>query len=155
MTSGKVLYIYTAPEAGAKLEDRDSVTAVPGKGLEGDRYSSLQGTYSEETMTPDREVTLIEAETIEALRAEHRIDLHPSKTRRNFVTRDIALNELVGSTFRVGEVEMRGVRLCEPCAYLQDLLAIEGLVEALVNKGGLRAQIVSEGIIRVGDPIIG
>ena len=153
MTTGKVLYIYTAPTAGAKLEARDSVTAIRGKGLEGDRYAALQGIYSEETATPDREVTLIEVETIEALRDEHGIDLHPSQTRRNVVTRGIALNALVGSEFRVGEVAMRGIRLCDPCAYLQDLLAIEGLVKALVKRGGLRAQIVSEGTIRVGDPV--
>ena len=153
MTTGKVLYIYTAPTAGAKLEDRDSVTAVPGQGLEGDRYATLQGNYSEETMTPDREVTLIEAETIEALRDERGIDLHPSQTRRNIVTRGVALNELVGAEFRVGEVTLRGIRLCEPCAYLQDLLGIEGLVKVLVKRGGLRAQILSEGTIRIGDPI--
>ncbi len=153
MTTGKVLYIYTAPTAGAKLEDRDSVTAVPGKGLEGDRYAALQGVYSEETATPDREVTLIEAETIEALRDEHGIDVHPSQTRRNIVTRGIALNELVGAEFQVGEVALRGIRLCEPCAYLQDLLGIEGLVKVLVKRGGLRAQILSEGTIRIGDPI--
>jgi MOSC domain-containing protein YiiM len=151
--TAKVLHIYTAPTAGAKLEARDSVTATPGKGLQGDRYAARQGIYSEETMTPDREVTLIEVETIEALRAEHGIDLHPSQTRRNIVTRGIALNALVGSEFRVGEVAMRGIRLCEPCAYLQDLLGIEGLVKALVKRGGLRAQIVSRGTIRIGDPV--
>jgi MOSC domain-containing protein YiiM len=153
MATAKVLYIYTAPTAGAKLEDRDSVTAVPGKGLEGDRYATLKGHYSEEAVTPDREVTLIEAETIEALRGEHGIDVHPSQTRRNIVTRGIALNALVGADFRVGEVAMRGVRLCEPCAYLQDLLGIAGLLKALVKRGGLRAQIVSEGTIRIGDPV--
>lgn len=153
MTTGKVLYIYTVPTAGAELQPCDSVLAVPGKGLEGDRYAELRGSWSEDKVTPDREVTLIEIENIEGLTTDYGIDLHPSQFRRNIVTQGISLNELVDSEFRVGDVKMRGIRLCEPCTYLEGL-TVKGLVKALVHKGGLRAQLLSEGTIHVDDNVI-
>ena len=121
--------------------------AIPGRGLQGDRY----GQNPEGSTTPDQEVTLIEIENIEGVK-EHGIHLHPSQTRRNIITQDIALNELVDAEFLVGTVRLRGVRLCEPCAYLEGLTA-KGLVNALVHKAGLRAQILNEGTIAVGDEI--
>lgn len=146
MTS-KVLYIYTKPTAGADVQARDSVLAIPGRGLQGDRYAQ----NPEGSTSPDQEVTLIEIENIEGVK-QHGIHLHPSQTRRNIVTQGIALNELVDAEFLVGEVRLRGVRLCEPCAYLEGLTA-KGLVKALVHKAGLRAQILNEGTITVGDEI--
>ena len=137
----KVLYIYTAPTAGADVQARDSVSAIPGRGLQGDRY----GQNPEGSTTPDQEVTLIEIENIEGVK-EHGIHLHPSQTRRNIITQGIALNELVDAEFLVGTVRLRGVRLCEPCAYLEGLTA-KGFVNALVHKAGLRAQILNEGTI--------
>ncbi len=146
MTS-KVLYIYTKPTAGADVQARDSVLAIPGRGLQGDRYAQ----NPEGSTSPDQEVTLIEIENIEGVK-QHGIHLRPSQTRRNIVTQGIALNELVDAEFLVGEVRLRGVRLCEPCAYLEGLTA-KGLVNALVHKAGLRAQILNEGTIAVGDEI--
>ena len=146
MTS-KVLYIYTKPTAGADVQARDSVLAIPGRGLQGDRYAQ----NPEGGTSPDQEVTLIEIENIEGVK-QHGIHLRPSQTRRNIVTQGIALNELVDAEFLVGEVRLRGVRLCEPCAYLEGLTA-KGLVKALVHKAGLRAQILNEGTITVGDEI--
>lgn len=146
MTS-KVLYIYTKPTAGADVQARDSVLAIPGRGLQGDRYAQ----NPEGGTSPDQEVTLIEIENIEGVK-QHGIHLRPSQTRRNIVTQGIALNELVDAEFLVGEVRLRGVRLCEPCAYLEGLTA-KGLVNALVHKAGLRAQILNEGTITVGDEI--
>ena len=142
MTS-KVLYIYTKPTAGADVQARDSVLAIPGRGLQGDHYAQ----NPEGSTSPDQEVTLIEIANIEGVK-QHGIDLHP----RNIVTQGIALNELVDAEFLVGEVRLRGVRLCEPCAYLEGLTA-KGLVKALVHKAGLRAQILNEGTITVGDEI--
>ncbi|MDH3673169.1 MAG: MOSC domain-containing protein [Gammaproteobacteria bacterium] len=146
MTS-KVLYIYTAPTAGADVQARNSVLAIPGRGLQGDGYAQ----NPEGSTAPDQEVTLIELENIEAVK-EHGIDLHPSQARRNIVTQGIALNQLVGAEFLVGEVRLRGLRLCEPCAYLEGLTA-KGLAKALVHKAGLRAQILNAGTIAVGDEI--
>ncbi len=127
------------------------VRAIPGKGLEGDRYFTQTGTYSKKPW-PDREVTLIEVEAIEALAREYKIALEPGAARRNIVTRGVPLNHLVGREFRVGDVTVRGLRLCEPCAHLERL-SHSGVREALIHRGGLRAQILTDGTIRVGDSI--
>jgi MOSC domain-containing protein YiiM len=125
--------------------------SIPGKGLEGDRYFNHTGTYSKKSGA-DREVTLIEVEAIEALAREYKIALEPGAARRNIVTRGVPLNHLVGREFRVGDVTLRGLRLCEPCAHLERL-SHSGVREALIHRGGLRAQILTDGTIRVGDSI--
>jgi MOSC domain-containing protein YiiM len=101
---------------------------------------------------PDREVTLIEAEAIEAVSRDYGVAIEPIETRRNVVTRGIALNHLVGKRFGVGEAVLQGIHLCEPCSHLESLTR-SGVREALVHRGGLRAQILEGGVIRVGDSI--
>ncbi|GMQ89986.1 MAG: MOSC domain-containing protein [Gammaproteobacteria bacterium] len=152
MTYGTVIAIYTAPSRAAATESRGEVRAVPGRGLVGDRYYEGCGTYSDDP-GPDRELTLIELERLEALREGDGIELSGAEARRNIVTRGVSLNELVGAEFHVGTVRVRGIRLCEPCAHLQRLTA-KTVVKALVHKGGLRAQILTQGVIRVGDRIV-
>ena len=95
------------------------VHAIPGVGLEGDRYALRQGTFYKPE--PDFELTLIEAEAIEALQRDYHVELAPGEARRNLVTRGVALNHLVGRDFQIGEVKARGIRLCEPCDHLQRL----------------------------------
>ena len=131
----------------------DAVRAVAARGLEGDRYFQRAGTFSE-TPGTGREVTLIEAEALEAARRDHGVDLGPGATRRNIVTSGVALNHLVGREFTVGEVLLRGVRLCEPCAHMARLSGAKGAVRALIHRGGLRANVVRGGTIRTGDPIV-
>jgi len=152
MANGTVVYIYTTRRAAADLRSREEVQAVPGKGLEGDRYFDCAGTCSEKTPSPDRELTLIEIENIDALKRDFGIELAPSETRRNIVTRGVSLNSLVGVEFYVGDVKVRGIRLCEPCTHLEQLTG-KRLVKGLVHKGGLRAQILTAGKICVGDTI--
>ena len=125
------------------------VHAVPGKGLEQDRYFNQAGTYSNEPGL-GRDVTLIEIEAIEALKRDYGIELSPKDSRRNIVTRGVALSHLVGREFRVGEVTLRGIRLCEPCSHLERL-SIRGAQRGLIHRGGLRAEILTEGTIRPGD----
>ena len=91
----------------------------------------------------------MEAEQLEALELSAR---STAAARRNVVTRGIDLNALVGRRFRVGEVECLGQRLCEPCAHLQRLTA-PGTLRALVHRGGLRADVLTDGTIRVGDAV--
>ena len=148
---GCVLGIYIAPVATTPLTSVASVRAVPAKGLEGDRYFHARGTFSKPK--PDREVTLIESEAIEALAHDYGTRIDPGASRRNIVTRDVALNHLVGATFRVGEVTLRGLGLCEPCEHLAELTNPR-VFSGLVHRGGLRAQILSEGVIHVGDSIV-
>jgi len=148
---GVVLSIHIAGSAGEKTTSLPEVRAVAGKGLEGDRYFNEKGTYSV-TPGPDREVTFIEEEVLQALRSERGIDLAPEECRRNLVTSGISLAELVGKEFRVGGVTLRGIRICEPCAYLESLTT-PGVLQALVHRGGLRAQVLTDGVIRTGDAI--
>ncbi len=134
------------------MESRDQVRAVPGQGLEGDRYFAGEGTFSPRPQKPDFELTLIEKEQIEAFARESRLPFTSWHARRNLVTEGVALNELAGKEFVIGEVRVRGVRLCEPCTHLAKITFAETL-QGLVHKAGLRAQILTEGMIRVGDVI--
>jgi MOSC domain-containing protein YiiM len=152
MWEGKVEAIHVASEATKLPQAVAQIRAVAGLGLEGDRYYFGTGTYSRHPGN-GREVTLIEAEAIEALAREAGIELAPGASRRNIVTRGVPLNHLVGRRFRVGEVLLEGTRLCEPCAHLARLTA-KGVVPGLVHRGGLRTIIVEEGKISVGDPIL-
>ena len=160
MWQGEVASVHVAPKAGAPMERVVEVRAVPGRGLEGDRYFLGAGFYSPKPSYGGREVTLIEMETIEALRdsvvnvqgERLRLPVTAADTRRNIATTGVPLNHLVGRTFWVGPVLMRGTRLCEPCKHLEELTR-PGVLAALVHRGGLRAQILSEGVIRVGDPV--
>lgn len=99
-----------------------------------------------------RDLTLIEAEALEAIERESDIVLSPGEHRRNVTTRDVGLNQLVGERFAVGEVVCAGRRRCEPCSHLQSLTG-EPVVDALQHRGGLRADIVAGGVIRVGDDV--
>jgi len=148
MFEGTVISINIAPEAEAPMQSINEARAVPGQGLEGDRYFDHKGTFSKPQ--PDRELTLIEAEAIEALRSEFQVDFGLSASRRNIVTRGVPLNHLVEKEFWIGDVKARGLRLCEPCSHLQRL-SHPKVLPGLVHRGGLRAQILTEGIIRVGE----
>jgi MOSC domain-containing protein YiiM len=148
---GKVISIQIAPEASSGLTPVDEVNAVAGRGLEGDRYFNRTGTYSKKH-EPSREATFIEAEALEALGRDYRLELSGVESRRNITTRGVALNHLVGRTFRVGEAVFRGLRLCEPCGHLEQLTG-RPVRPGLVHRGGLRTQILGTGRVRVGDPI--
>jgi MOSC domain-containing protein YiiM len=126
------------------------VEAIPGKGLAGDRYSLRTGTFSKPQ--PDRELTLIESEAIEAFNSEMGIDYAAAAARRNVVTRGVPLNHLVGREFQIGEIRVRGLKLCEPCSHLARL-SHQAVLPGLVHRGGLRAQILTEGVIRAGDAV--
>ena len=148
--TGTLVAIFTAPDAGAPMTAHDEVSAIAGSGLAGDRYTAGEGTFSGNEGA-GREVTLIAREGIEAANREG-VTIEAHETRRNLVTEGIDLDELVGQTFAVGEVIMRGVRDCPPCAYLEKVTR-SGVRVALENRGGLRADIVRDGVIRVGDTI--
>jgi MOSC domain-containing protein YiiM len=150
---GQVEAIFVAPEAGAAMRGVTEAEAIAGSGLAGDRYQTGTGYYSTRPLPGGgRQLTLIEAEALEALRAETGIDLAPVEARRNVVTRGVRLNELVGTRFQVGEVLCEGIRLCEPCNYLEELTG-KPVNRPLIHRGGLRANILSDGVIHVGDSV--
>jgi MOSC domain len=118
-----------------------SVRAIAGHGLEGDRYFFPEGAPSGEALT------LIEAEAIED------VGLTGAQSRRQVVVRGVRVNDLVGKRFRVGDVECLGIELCEPCRHLQKLTR-PGIIKDLIHRGGLRADILSDGTISVGDKVL-
>jgi len=153
MSKGKVVSINITATGGAPISTVDQVRAVPGQGLEGDRYFLHVGTFSHSpTWSPSRAVTLIESESLEALKRDYGIELEPRDSRRNIVTRGVALNHLVGREFKVGKVALRGTKLCEPCSHLEGITH-QGVKRALAHRGGLCAEILSEGTIAVGDAV--
>lgn len=141
---GVVAGILIAPDAEARLTRVDSVGALPGRGLEGDRYAKGKGTFS--AAGRGYELTLIEADVLDE------VELSWEDARRNIVTTGVSLNALVGREFQVGPVTCVGRRLAEPCSHLERL-ARPGLLRPLVHRGGLRADILTEGTIAVGDKI--
>jgi MOSC domain-containing protein YiiM len=147
MSESNVEAIFIADRNGASMTPVAEANACAGLGLEGDRH------YRAEGNEPDREITLIEAEAIEALTREGGIPFETCESRRNVVTRGVALNHLVGREFKVGEVRLKGMRFCEPCGHLEKLTR-PGVMKGLVHRGGLRAQILDGGPIRVGDPVV-
>ena len=151
MMKGTVVSIHISPRAAEQMVSVPSVRAVPGKGLERDRYHDLAGTYSK-VNSPDREVTLIEEEAVEALRRDYKVEFGAGDSRRNIVTHGVALNHLVGREFRAGGVTLRGIRLCEPCGHLERVTG-RPVREGLIHRGGLRAQILAAGTIQTGDAI--
>ncbi len=142
-----VVAIHLAEVESGPVHPVDRAEAVAGAGLRGDRYF-------DEGADPARQLTLIEAEELERLAADHGITLEPGESRRQVTTAGVRLNPLVGRRFRVGDVECRGIELCEPCNHLQSLTAREGLMRGLAHRAGLNAEILSGGEIAVGDPIV-
>ena len=148
----RVTQILIAATPDSDMTEQQEVRAVPARGLEGDRYFVGAGTFSPVPHKPDYEITFIERENIEAFARETALPFTALQARRNIVTEGVRLNDWVGKEFYVGAVRIRGIRLCEPCSYLAKISFPETL-RGLVHKGGLRAQILSEGVIRVGDEL--
>jgi|SRR6516165_5625575 MOSC domain-containing protein YiiM len=151
MFRGQLTGIFVTPRKGTDLQSTERIEAIAGRGLDGDRYFRKEGTFSDKD-GPDREITLIEVEAIEDLKRDYKIPLEPAQARRNLLTRGVPLNHLVGCTFAIGPVVLRGIRLCEPCGHLEKLTAA-GVKAGLTHRGGLRAQILVGGMLEVGAPI--
>ena len=153
LQTGTVESIHIAARAEEPTRAVDAVSVVAGRGIEGDRYfrEGGDGTFHEAEKT-GQDLTLVEAEAIEGLAADTGIELAPGEARRNVVTRGVSLNDLIGRRFVVGEVEAVGNRLCDPCSHLQKLTQ-PGVLKGLAHRGGLRADVVRGGAIRVGDEL--
>ena len=145
--SATVAAIYISPSATVLPKAVNEVEARAHRGLVGDRYFEGGGTFSDwEPKGPGRELTLIENEVL----AE--IGLSAAEARRNIVTEGVRLNDLIGKRFRIGAVLIEGIRLCPPCAHL-DKVTGKALLKPLADRGGLRANILSDGVIQVGEAI--
>jgi MOSC domain-containing protein YiiM len=133
--------IHLGKERVPELWTVESVRAVAGQGLEGDRHFHPEGAPAGQALT------LVEAENVEA------VGLEPGATRRQVTVRGVDLNALVGKRFRVGDVECLGVELCEPCSHLESMTR-PGIIKELLHRAGINADIVVGGTIRVGDPVV-
>jgi MOSC domain-containing protein YiiM len=150
--SGTVVGIFVAEAATGAIAAAPAAQLEAGRGIAGDRYHAGVGTFSPGVMDPEHQLTLVEAEKIDAYNAAHGGALGYGDFRRNIVTRGVDLNALVGVEFRVGAARVRGVRLCEPCSHLAGLVGA-GVLETLVHRAGLRAAILEGVVVRPGDPV--
>lgn len=150
--AGRLLHIHIAEKGAAPMQELREARLIAGLGIEGDRYATGSGTYSPKPQR-ERQVTLIEVETLEALKRDHDLDLAPHEHRRNLTVRGVPLNHLVGRRFRVGEAVLEGIRLNVPCQYLDDLLG-RRLFKPLTNRSGLNCIIVEGGTLRPGDRVL-
>ncbi len=151
MWQGSVVSISIAPAESEPMRLVDEVRAIAGRGLEGDRYCKPDGEVWED---PGKEITLIAVEAIDAMSRESGVDLEYKDARRNIITRDVPLNDLIDKEFAVGDVRVKGIRLNQPCQHLASLTD-QKVLKGLVHRGGLRAQILNDGRIRVGDTVQG
>ncbi len=145
-TAGTVTEIRVATTAAAPSVSVVSIRALAGRGLEGDRHVTGEGTFP--SGVPGSALTLIEAEVCESFTPA----LAPDEHRRNLVTRGIELNGLVGREFTIGNTRCRGMRLCEPCIVIERY-ASRPVLRQLVHRGGLRADILEDGTLSVGDSV--
>jgi MOSC domain-containing protein YiiM len=146
--TGRVEAINIAAALEGDCRPVEAVDALAGQGLRGDRYFA----DARRDKGEGRDITLIQAEALEGLHEEHGIELSGAESRRNVLTRGIDLNALVGRRFTVGEAECVGIELCEPCNHLQKMTQ-PGVLRGLVHRGGLRADVVRDGRIAVGDAV--
>jgi len=142
----KVFKICITKKSGQDLEDIDSINVIANKGIKNDRY------FSDDNYN-DVQLTLIEKENIDYYNGISELEIPYINFRRNIITSGIQLNDLVGKELFVGNVKIKAHRLCDPCKYLQDKLNDNNLVKKLVNRGGLRCQILTDGIISINDEI--
>jgi len=147
---GKVVALYIAPQSAKPMVAVSEVRAFADRGLEGDRFCRESWSAAKR---PDKAVTLIEEETLHVAAAELSSESFGDKTRRNIITSGVPLIDLLDREFTIGGVVMRGLRLFEPCGHLEKVSNIPGIFRALEHRSGLKAAILSDGVIRVGDPL--
>ena len=132
--------IHIGPEESGELQPVESVRVLAGMGVEGDRHFHPDGA------PPGQALTLVEAENVED------VALAPGASRRQLTTRGVRLNDLVGKHFKVGDVECYGVELCEPCDHLQSMTR-PGIIKDFLHRSGINADVLTDGVIRVGDAV--
>ena len=139
--------ICIATKSGDKMQEMHSINVLANQGIINDRYFT-------EKNDKDIQITLIESENVDYYNQISGTNFLPTDFRRNIVTKGIALNQLIGKKIKIGEVEIKAHRLCDPCRYLQELLKEKDLVKKLLNRGGLRCEILTNGLISINDNII-
>ena len=148
--NGSVVNLFIAPKSAGPMIPVAQVRALADRGLEGDRFFRESWAAAKR---PDKAVSLIEAEVLEMAASEYQVTIAGDQTRRNIITRGVPLIKLLDREFMIGTVLMRGIRLFEPCAHLEKVSQISGIFRALENRSGLKAAILSDGVIQIGDSV--
>lgn len=148
---GSVAAIFIAANSADEMISLPRVRAFADRGLEGDRF--FRDSWSA-VKRSDKAVSLIEEEVLELAAKEVGVESVGQLSRRNIVTRGVALIDLLGCEFTVGAVRMRGIRLFEPCPHLVQVSKLPGIFKALEHRSGLKAAVVSDGEIRIGDGVV-
>lgn len=152
--SGKIVKLLISKDPQSPMLNVNQMVLEFEKGIFGDRYYNHIGTFSKkDEIQPDREVTLIEIEKINTLNEEHNLNFTAEDFRRNIVVTNCDLNSLEGKEFQIGEVILKGIRLCEPCKYLADKLNEQKVLTQMLHNAGLRAQIIRGGSIDLNSQI--
>lgn len=144
--------ILLAASQGEPMREVDSVEAISGKGLAGDRYCEGRGYYTGDPIW-DAHVTLIAEEAFEAVNTAEGEDYDPCMLRRNLVTRGVDPKQLIGKRFRIGGAVFRGTKEWPPCSYVARLNGRDLLIKHFAYSGGIGANVVESGLIRAGDAI--
>ena len=147
---GAVVKIFITPAGGEMMQPVEEVEALAGCGLKGDRYCRRSGYWTD---VDECEVTLIESECLDEIRAQTGISIEHGEHRRNLVTRGIRLDSLLGKRFQVGKAVLEYDRPRPPCGYIESLTEA-GMTRALLGRGGICARVVGTGMIRPNDPIV-
>tara|TARA_B100001013_G_scaffold184266_1_gene111069 strand:- start:273 stop:716 length:444 start_codon:yes stop_codon:yes gene_type:complete len=142
----EVSKICITNKSAEEMQDVNTVEVIASKGIVNDRYFN-------ENNDQALQITLIESENIDYYNQISETNIPYISFRRNIITKGIQLNDLVGKEILIGNVKIKGHRLCAPCRYLQEMLKQKNLVKKLLNRGGLRCEILTDGIISVNDPI--
>ena len=150
--TGRLLHIHVTPAKSQPMQPLETARLIPGQGIEGDRYALGTGTYSVKPGV-DRQVTLIEAEMLARVAADNGHEISMDEHRRNLTVEGVPLQHLVGMRFRVGETLLEGVRINQPCKYL-NLMLKRDVYMALWNRSGLNAKVIEGGEIQPGDAIV-
>ncbi len=151
MWAGHITHLHITPRAFLPMGAMQEISLVAGRGIEGDRYMSERGFYSDRP-EDGRQVTLFEIETLVALKRDHGIDLDVAEHRRNITVQGVPLNHLVGMRFRVGSCLLEGTRLSTPCRHIEQITGLD-IFTPLLHRSGLHARILEGGTVRIGDKV--
>lgn len=154
----KIQSIFICPKAEMPMTSQLKVNLITNTGIEGDRYASCIGTFSNTNKGKVRDITLITKMGIDTanhlLNAKNLVSFLDEETRRNIVIDEISpeeLNNLVGKTFYLGNIRLKGTELCDPCSHPSKLTGKNEFKTAFTGRGGIRAQVLDTGEISVGD----
>ena len=142
----EVIKLGIAQNRSQKIQEVEKIELLPGKGIVGNRHF-------QENNNPKSQLTLIESENIDYYNKKFNVQIPYVNFRRNIITKGIELNKLVGKQFVVGKIKVKGNDLCRPCKHLQEILGQKDIIKEFLQKGGLRCEILTSGIIEVGDKI--